>query len=108
MPQAADALACFLGFGVMMSNTVYQFKGGCGSCYNPYANRQSALTEEQTVFIHALVCHFLNVNTGVKHLKPHLKGIFKKDQKQLALYLNDTENPYLLAIEDQGRARISE
>ncbi|MBE0369570.1 hypothetical protein J8L98_05730 [Pseudoalteromonas sp. MMG013] len=104
---ASDALACFLGFGVMMSNTVYQFKGGCGSCYNPYANRQAALTEPQTVFMHALICHFKPQVDGKKHLKPHLRSVYKKAQKQLKLYINDTPNPILLALEEQRHARLS-
>ncbi|MBD1580800.1 hypothetical protein [Pseudoalteromonas sp. S16_S37] len=99
---ASDALACFMGFGVMMSNTVYQFKGGCGSCYNPYANRQAALTEAQTVFMHALVCYFKPNVDGKKHLKPHLKSIYKKAQKQIASYISDSPNPVLLMLKEQS------
>ncbi|KTF12171.1 hypothetical protein [Pseudoalteromonas sp. H105] len=101
LPQASDALACFLGFGVMMSNTVYQFKGGCGSCYNPYANRQAALTESQTLFMHALICHFKGHNDSKKHLKPHLRSQFKKAQKEIKALLNETANPLLLALDEK-------
>lgn len=101
LPQASDALACFLGFGVMMSNTVYQFKGGCGSCYNPYANRQAALNESQTLFMHALVCHFKGHNDSKKYLKPHLRSQFKKAQKEIKAVINDTANPLLLALDDK-------
>ncbi len=101
LPQASDALACFLGFGVMMSNTVYQFKGGCGSCYNPYANRQAALTESQTLFMHALVCHFKGHRDSKKYLKPHLRSQFKKAQKEIKAVINDTANPLLLALDDK-------
>jgi hypothetical protein len=97
LPQATDALACFLGFGVMMSNTVYQFKGGCGSCYNPYANRQAALSEPHTVFMHALVSYFKQDTQSKKHLKPHLRGQFKKAQKEIKELLNNSANPLLLA-----------
>ncbi|WP_404341196.1 hypothetical protein [Pseudoalteromonas mariniglutinosa] len=101
LAQAADALACFMGFGVMMSNTVYQFKGGCGSCYNPYANRQAALTEPQTLFMHALVCHFKGDKQSKKFLKPHLKSQFTKAQKQIKALLTNSANPLLLALEQQ-------
>lgn len=101
LPQATDALACFLGFGVMMSNTVYQFKGGCGSCYNPYANRQAALSETQTVFMHALICHFKGDQDSKKYLKPHLRSQFRKAQKQIKAMVNDTANPLLLALDEQ-------
>ncbi|MBQ4832971.1 hypothetical protein J8L70_06940 [Pseudoalteromonas sp. MMG010] len=97
LPQASDALACFLGFGVMMSNTVYQFKGGCGSCYNPYANREAKLSETHTVFMHALVCYFKNDHRSKKHLKPHLRSQFKKAQKEIKALIAQTANPLLLA-----------
>ncbi|WP_024605479.1 hypothetical protein [Pseudoalteromonas sp. TAE79] len=97
LPQAADALACFLGFGVMMSNTVYQFKGGCGSCYNPYANREAKLSETHTVFMHALISYFKNDKVSKKHLKPHLRGQFKKAQKEIKALVNNSANPLLLA-----------
>ncbi|OHU89090.1 MULTISPECIES: hypothetical protein [Pseudoalteromonas] len=101
---ASDALACFMGFGVMMSNTVYQFKGGCGSCYNPYANRQAALSEEQTVFMHALICYFKPEVDGKKHLKPHLKSVYKKAHKQIQEYIKGTPNPLLLMLKEQSGA----
>lgn len=97
LAQAADALACFLGFGVMMSNTVYQFKGGCGSCYNPYANREASLNETHTVFMHALVSYFKNDKRSKQHLKPHLRGQFKKAQKEIKALVNNSANPLLLA-----------
>ena len=97
LPQESDALACFLGFGVMMSNTVYQFKGGCGSCYNPYANREAKLSETHTVFMHALVSYFKNDKASQKHLKPHLRGQFKKAQKEIKALVNNSANPLLLA-----------
>ncbi|WP_372762637.1 hypothetical protein [Pseudoalteromonas sp.] len=97
LPQAADALACFLGFGVMMSNTVYQFKGGCGSCYNPYANRAASLSETHTVFMHALVSYFKQESDSKKHLKPHLRSQFKHAQKQIKRLVSNSAHPLLLA-----------
>jgi hypothetical protein len=97
LPQATDALTCFLGFGVMMSNTAYQFKGGCGSCYNPYANRQAALSETHTVFMHALVSYFKQDTQSKKHLKPHLRSQFKKALKEIKELLNNSADPLLLA-----------
>ena len=97
LPQAADALACFLGFGVMMSNTVYQFKGGCGSCYNPYANREAKLSETHTVFMHALISYFKNESASKKYLKPHLRSQFKQAKKEIKALVNNSANPLLLA-----------
>ncbi|MGO2292331.1 MAG: hypothetical protein ACTJH9_00100 [Pseudoalteromonas sp.] len=101
LPQASDALACYLGFGVMMSNTVYQFKGGCGSCYNPYANREAALSESQTLFMHALVSHFKGDKHSKKYLKPHLRGQFKKAQREIKALINNSPDPLLLAFDDK-------
>ncbi|NMP32721.1 hypothetical protein HII17_14255 [Thalassotalea sp. M1531] len=83
--QAIDLLASFMGFGVMFANTAYQFKGGCGSCYNRYANREVALPENEMVYCLALYC--VLKGTPVKHvtlhLKSHLRGLFKKAYKEL-------------------------
>lgn len=102
LPQASDALACFLGFGVMMSNTVYQFKGGCGCGYNPYANRQAALTEPQTLFMHALVTHFKGDSQSKTFLKPHLRSQYKKAQKQIKALMHNSANPMLLALDQKA------
>ncbi|KZN40420.1 hypothetical protein N474_21915 [Pseudoalteromonas luteoviolacea CPMOR-2] len=101
---AADVLAIFMGFGTMLCNTAYHFRGGCGSCYNPYANRQAALSEQESVFLHALVCHFKPTSQGGKHLKPHLKSMYKQAEKQLKQILQSTPDPLLLALEDRSRA----
>ncbi len=101
IPQAIDVVASYLGFGVMLSNTAYQFKGGCGSCYNPYANRRAALNEAQSVFLLALVAHFKGATKVEKHLKPHLRSGYKQARKQLAGYLAGSANPLLLALDER-------
>lgn len=87
MPQAIDLLASFMGFGVMFANTAYQFKGGCGSCYNKYANREVALPENEMVYCLALfsVLKDISVRQVTPHLKSHLRSTFKKAVKELAL-----------------------
>ncbi|WP_394174626.1 hypothetical protein [Thalassotalea litorea] len=83
--QTIDLLACYLGFGVMMANTAYQFRGGCGSCYSPSANRQTMLTEQQTVYALALHCvnNQLDSSPVRKQLKAHLQKDFKRALKQV-------------------------
>lgn len=97
--QAVDLLACFMGFGVMLSNTAYQFKGGCGSCYNPRANRQAALPENETLYCLALfsVLKSIPVKTVTAQLKAHLRSNFKQAHKALVLQLKQTPHPALLA-----------
>ncbi|WP_440055040.1 hypothetical protein ACSLBF_02460 [Pseudoalteromonas sp. T1lg65] len=107
LDAACDVLASFMGFGVMLSNTVYHFRGGCGSCYNPYANRQAALTESQSVFTHALVCHIKGVKDGHKHLKPHLVSQFKKAKKQILSMIKNTERADLIMLTEHANGRLS-
>ncbi len=94
--EAADILAIMMGFGVLFANTAYTFRGGCGSCYNPHANRQATLSEQNCVYALALYCHLKNLNQkGVaKQLKKHLRGFFKRcyrDVSQRHATLNSTK-----------------
>lgn len=107
LAQACDVIAIYLGFGVMLANTAYRFKGGCGSCYNPYANRQAALTESQTIFALALVSHFKPEANVTKYLKSHLRGQFKQAKNQLKQYFKETPQPLLLAMESNQHAKLS-
>jgi hypothetical protein len=85
LAPALDVLAIFLGFGVMLANTAYTFRGGCGSCYNPLAVRQAALTEVDTLYALAIFCHLKKVpaNQVKLHLKKHLYGTFKKALREV-------------------------
>ena len=99
LPQAIDVLACFMGFGVIFSNTAYQFKGGCGSCYNPRANRQAALSESEMLYCLAVYCHLKGIvaKAVTPHLKSHLRGDFKKMLKEVSAFLHQSnEHPLIL------------
>jgi len=100
IPQAVDVLACFMGFGVIFSNTAYQFKGGCGSCNNPNANRQSALPEIETLHALALFCLLKNIKPkSVKaHLKSHLRKQFSLSYHALSNTVKNTSDPVLLSL----------
>jgi hypothetical protein len=99
VPQSIDLIACFMGFGVMFANTAYQFKGGCGSCYNPYANRTAALSEQEVVYCLALFSLLKSISAKevTSHLKSHLRSDFKKAIHELKGLLSDTASPALLA-----------
>ncbi|NQY66093.1 MAG: hypothetical protein HRT38_20945 [Alteromonadaceae bacterium] len=99
LPQAADLVACFMGFGVMFANTAYQFKGGCGSCYNPAANRQVALAELDVAYCLALfsVLKSIPVKQVLPHLKLHLKKTFKQAHKEIQAKVKLSPQPALLA-----------
>ncbi|MCG8671824.1 MAG: hypothetical protein MI867_20640 [Pseudomonadales bacterium] len=85
MLEATELLAIFMGFGVLMANSAYTFRGGCGSCYNPNANRSASLTEHQVLFATALFCELKGIaaNQATKHLKKHLKPLYKQAVKQV-------------------------
>ncbi|WNO09289.1 hypothetical protein [Teredinibacter sp. KSP-S5-2] len=81
---AAEVVAIFMGFGVLFSNSAYTFRGGCGSCYNPHANRSAALSEDECLFALAVFCKLkkIPISEAKQYLKPHLKGRLKKGMKQ--------------------------
>lgn len=83
--QAAEVMATFLGFGIMLTNSAYTYRGSCASCYNPRANRQASLSESESLYALALFCHIRQepVATVLKYLKPHLKSSFKVALKQI-------------------------
>lgn len=100
VPQTIDLVACFMGFGVIFSNTAFQFKGGCGTCNNRQANRQSTLTEIETVYCLAMFCTLNNMNKSeaLPHLKGHLKSTFKRSMKQLDQKNTQLEATALLSL----------
>lgn len=84
--QRVDLIAVFLGFGVIFSNTAYQFKGGCGSCNNASLNRQAGLPEVETLYALSVFCHHKSIkpSTVLPHLKSHLKSSYKRCVKEVA------------------------
>jgi hypothetical protein len=80
-----EVLGIFMGFGVMFANSAYTYKGGCGSCYNAMANRQSALSEDEATFALALYCHLKKIpnKEATRYLKPHLKNSYKRATAQI-------------------------
>lgn len=95
LQQTIDLVACFMGFGVIFSNTAYQFKGGCGSCNNRGLNRQAGLPELETVYALALFCVLkdIEVKQVKKELKSHLYKPFRQAHKDITAYLQQTSNP---------------
>ncbi len=83
--EASEVLASMMGFGILLSNSAYTFRGGCGSCYNAMANRQPALTEVDNVFVLALFCRLKGISykDATAHLKKHLRASYKQAVKQI-------------------------
>lgn len=94
LPQSIDLVASFFGFGVMFSNTAYQFKGGCGSCNNPSLNREVALPELESTYSLALFCQIKSIedNKVLPHLKPHLKKLYKRSKKDILEHVSKSKS----------------
>ncbi len=84
-PQATEVLAIFLGFGLMFANSAYTFRGGCGSCYNPNAERAASLTEVEATYALALFSVLKGIPNGEVngHLKGHLRSAYKRSVKEI-------------------------
>ncbi len=84
-PHVTEVLASYLGFGLMFANSAYTFKGSCASCYNPNANRDSYLSEQQSVYSLAIFSVLKGIpnNEVTPHLKGHLRGFYKKAVKEI-------------------------
>ncbi len=85
-PQATELLAVFLGFGFMFANSAYNFRGGCGSCYNPYAQRDAYLSEVEATYALALFCTLKSISNAdvTPHLKGHLRGTYRQSIKEIS------------------------
>jgi BarA-like signal transduction histidine kinase len=83
--EASEVLAAMFGFGVMLVNSAYSFRGGCGSCFHPQANRNASLNEHESLFVLAIYCYLKQLPYWQfkAYLKPHLRTAFKQANLQL-------------------------
>jgi hypothetical protein len=84
-PQATELLAVFMGFGVMVANSAYTFRGGCGSCYNPLAERSAFLSQDEATYALAIFCALKDIPAKdvLPHLKNYLRPVFKTALKEI-------------------------
>jgi hypothetical protein len=59
--EATEIVAVFMGFGILMSNSAYTFRGSCGRCYNADANRHASLSEDKMIFALAIFCRLKGI-----------------------------------------------
>ena len=97
-PHTTELLAIFNGFGLMFANSAYTFKGGCGSCYNPLADRDAYLTERQSTYALAIFAVLKNIPVKLvqKHLKGHLRGFYARSVKDINKRLQSNNNVRLM------------
>lgn len=84
-PHVTELLAVFMGFGLMFANSAFTFKGGCGSCYNPNANRDAYLSEREATYAMAIFSVLKDIPNSVVtgYLKSHLRSFYKKAVKDI-------------------------
>jgi len=92
-PHVTELLAIYTGFGVMFANSAFTFRGSCGSCYNPAANRDAYLSEREATYALAIFAVLKEIpNSAItKHMKGHLRGVFKKAVKEIKARDNDLQ-----------------
>ncbi len=92
--QLAEVVAVFLGFGIIMANSAFNYRNiTCGSCYTPGYDRHSFLSQYDITYALAVFCHLKQIPQKqiLAALKPNLRSFFKKAWKQAGqrLELND-------------------
>lgn len=83
--QSAEILAVIMGFGIMLSNSAYAFRGSCARCFNPQSHRQASLSEDKVIFALALFCQLKEIphKHAMQHLKPYLRRLYKQAVAQI-------------------------
>lgn len=83
--ETSEILSAFMGFGVLVANSAYTFRGSCARCYDPNANRSASLSESEALYSLAVfgVLKELPNKEVTRTLKPHLRSAYKKAVKQV-------------------------
>lgn len=83
--QSTEIIAVIMGFGVMLANSAYTFRGSCARCFNPQAHRQASLSEDKVIFALALFCQLKEIpdKQAMKYLKPYLRRLYKQALAQI-------------------------
>jgi hypothetical protein len=99
-PHVTELLAIYTGFGLMFANSAFTFRGGCGSCYNPDANRDAYLSEIETTYALAIFAVLKGIPDPevTRHLKKHLRGIYRRAVKEIRAREDD-----ILLLRSAGR-----
>lgn len=82
-----DLAAVFLGFGIFLANTHFRFsQHGDGQTMGWRSRRQGYLSEPEILHMHAIFTNLLELPLAATtaHLKPSLRGIFKRLCREVA------------------------
>lgn len=97
-PFATELLAIFMGFGLMFANSAYNYRGGCGSCYNPLSQRSAFLSQDEATYALAIFCALKEIPNQrvLPELKKYLRPVYKRAMKEIRQ--NETTMATLLAF----------
>ena len=85
-PQATEALAVFMGFGLMFANSAFSVHvRSCASCGGAAAQRRAYLTQHQSTYALALFSVLKGIpnKAVVRHLKPSLRPCYRACVKEI-------------------------
>ena len=86
-PHMAEAIAIYLGFGIIMANTANPtLKGGCGGCRPSTLDRSGFLSQYEASYALAIFCVLKEITAkdALQYLKGDLKSFFKKAYKDVS------------------------
>lgn len=108
-PHVTELLAIYLGFGLMFANSAFTFRGGCGSCYNPQANRDAYLSELESTYALAIFTVLKTIPPArvTSHLKRHLRGFYKQAVKDIGRRSEDLSRLKQYAVSEQTQGADS-
>jgi len=85
-PQTAEVLGVFMGFGIIFSNSAFNFRNiTCGSCKGPATDRNSFLSQYDIVYALAIFSTLKGIPNSevLRYLKSSLRPFYKKAIKEL-------------------------
>ncbi len=84
-PFATELLAIYMGFGLMFANSAYSYRGSCGSCYNPLAERTAYLSQDEATYALAIFCVLKDIpkQKVLGELKNYLRPVFKRALREV-------------------------
>lgn len=89
---ATDALAVVMGFGVFLSNTAFQFSQYTSVDSQGWSTQtQGYLSQYELVYCLAIFAALKNIpkSSVLQHLKPSLRGFYRKCEKELTRRYHD-------------------
>ncbi len=100
---ATDLAAVYLGFGVFLANTRFHFSHFSDGRTSGWRWRQQGyVSEPEVLHMQAIVSIAMGApqEQTLAHLKPALRGIFKRVWKEAAFASQERQPPGTLAVKD--------